>query len=119
MDIQVIGLPKSKATRAAQRFFSERRLRFHDLDLRRHDLKPGELRKWVQRFGVEACLDPSSAPYRERGLQYVSASDDDWMKRMAEDPRVIALPLVRCGTQLSVGRDPDGWQRIADAAKAG
>ncbi|MBA2318676.1 MAG: arsenate reductase [Euzebyales bacterium] len=119
MDIQLLGLPKSKTTRKAQRFFTDRRIAFHDLDLRRHKLSPGELSKWVQRFGVEACLDPASKSYREQALQYVSAGEDAWLGRMGDDPSILALPLVRCGKELAVGDDPDGWRRIADAARGG
>lgn len=117
MDIQVLGTAKSTATRKAQRFFSERRVRFHFLDVRKKAPTPGELRKWVQRFGVERVLDPSSATYQEQGLQYVSASEDDWLARMAASPGILRLPLVRCGKDLSVGDDPDAWGRFADAAK--
>jgi arsenate reductase-like glutaredoxin family protein len=116
MDIQLLGLPKSKTTRKAQRFFADRRIAFHDLDLRRHKLSPGELRKWVQRFGVDACLDPASKSYKEQALQYVSAGEDSWLARMAADPSILALPLVRCGKELAVGEDPAGWQRIVDAS---
>ncbi|HVL99097.1 MAG TPA: ArsC/Spx/MgsR family protein [Egibacteraceae bacterium] len=117
MDVQLFGTAKSKATRKARRFFSERRVPVHFVDLRRRNPAPGELRRWVQRFGVEAVLDPASKAYEEQGLRYVSASPDDWVERLSADPSALALPLVRCGTELAVGDDPDGWQRLADAAR--
>jgi arsenate reductase (glutaredoxin) len=115
--VQLFGLAKSKTTRKAQRFFSDRRIPVHLVDCRVRPPSPGELRRFVQRFGVEAVLDPSAKAYQEQGLQYVSASDDDWIARMAADPAIMALPLGRCGTELTVGDDPAGWQRLADAAK--
>lgn len=117
MDVQLFGHPKSAATRKAQRFFSERRVPVHFVDLRTRSPAPRELRRWVQRFGVEGVLDPTSTAYREQGLSYVSASDDDWIERLAADPSPLALPLGRCGNELTVGDDPDGWQRLADAAR--
>ena len=117
MDVQMFGLAKSKTTRKAQRFFSERRVPVTFVDLRKRDPSPGELRKWVQRFGVEAVLDPDAKAYQEQGLQYVSASEDDWLQRMAADPAVLRLPLLRCGKDLAVGDDEEAWQRLADAAK--
>ena len=117
MDVQLFGLAKSQATRKAQRFFSERRIPVAYHDCRRRAPKPGELRKWVQRFGVEAVLDPDSKAYQRQGLQYVSASDDDWLERMAADPAIMRLPLARCGNELAVGEDPEAWQRLADAAQ--
>lgn len=113
----MFGLAKSKATRKAQRFFSERRVPVTFVDLRKRDPSPGELRRWVQRFGVEAVLDPDSKAYRDQGLQYVSASEQDWLARMSADPAVLRLPLVRCGRDLAVGDDEDAWQRMVDAVK--
>lgn len=117
MDVQLYGLPKSRTTRKAQRFFSERRVGVGFHDLRKRAPTPGELRKWVQRFGVEAVLDPSSKAYQEQGLQFVSAGEDSWLDRMANDPSIMALPLVRADGELAVGDDPAAWQRIVDAAK--
>jgi arsenate reductase (glutaredoxin) len=115
--VQLFGLAKSKTTRKAQRFFSDRRIDVHLVDCAQRPPSPGELKRFVQRFGVEACLDPTSKAYQEQGLQYVSASDDDWIARMAKDPAILALPLGRVGSALSVGDDPEGWQALADAAK--
>ena len=117
MDVQIIGTAKSSVTRKAQRFFSERRVSFVFSDLKKRAPAPGELRKWVQRFGVEGVLDPSSSTYRDQGLQYVSASEEDWLERMSADPGMLRLPLVRCGRDVSVGDDPDAWGRFADDAK--
>lgn len=119
MDVQLFGHAKSKATRSAQRFFSERRLPVHFVDVRKRHPAPGELRRWVQRFGVEGVLDTDSKAYVEQGLRYVSASDDDWIERLSADPAPLAFPLARCGTELTVGEDPEGWQRLADAATGG
>lgn len=116
--VQLFGLAKSKATRKAQRFFSDRGIDVHLVDCAQRPPSAGELRRFVQRFGVEAVLDPSSKSYREQGLQYVSASDDDWIGRMSADPTILALPLGRLGDVLSVGDDPAAWGRLAAAAKA-
>lgn len=118
MDVQLFTHPKSQASRKAERFFAERRVRVHVVDVRRKPPSPGELKRWVQRFGAQGVLDPEAKAYREQGLQYVSASDDDWIARMVRDPSILRLPLGRCGTQLTVGDDPEGWQQLADAAKA-
>ena len=47
----------------------------------------------------------------------MTLEEEDWLKRMAADPGMLALPLVRGGKDLTVGNDPDGWQRIVDAVK--
>lgn len=116
-EVQLFGYAKSKATRKAQRFFKERRVPFHYVDLNIRAPSPGELRRWVQRFGVAGILDPDSRSYVDQGLRYVSASDDDWINRIIRDPTVLRLPLARYGTHLAVGDDPQAWQRFLDAAK--
>lgn len=117
-EVQLFGLARSSATRKAQRFFKERRVPFHFVDLKVRPPSPGELRRWVQRFGVDGVLDRSSRSYRDQGLSYVAASDEDWIARLIRDPTVLRLPLARCGKELAVGDDPAAWQRMADAAKA-
>ncbi|MGI8575204.1 MAG: arsenate reductase family protein [Egibacteraceae bacterium] len=117
-DIQLLGHPSSKATGKARRFFSERRVPVHYVDLRKRAPTPGELRKWIQRFGHEAMLDPTAKAYREQGLSYVSVGEDSWLERMSADPTILRLPLVRCGKELAVGEDPVAWQRFVDAVKS-
>ncbi len=117
MEVQLFGHAKSQATRKAQRFFRERRVPVAFVDLRKRAPAPGELRKWVQRFGVDGVLDSNAPSYREGGLQYVRASEEDWIERMAADPSIVRLPLARCGTELSIGDDPAAWERFAELAK--
>ena len=117
MDVQLFGLAKSQATRKAQRFFSERRVTVHFVDCGTKPPSPGELRRWVQKFGASGCLDPESKSYQNQGLRYVSAGDDDWIRRMVADPSILRLPLGRCGNDLTVGDDSEGWTRLAEAAR--
>lgn len=112
MDVQLFGLAKSKATRKAQRYFAERRVPVAFHDLRKRAPAPGELRKWVQRFGVAGVLDKGGASYVEGGYAYVSASDEDWLEKLAADPGLLLLPLARCGTDLAVGDDVEAWERF-------
>lgn len=116
--VQIFGHPKSQAARKAERFFSERRVDVRYVDLRKREPSPGELRRFVQRFGVEAVLDPDSKAYQDQGLQWVSASDETWIEKLSADPSPLRLPLARCGNELAVGEDPEGWQRLADAASS-
>ncbi len=118
-DVQLFGLAKSSATRKAQRYFAERRVPVSFHDLRKRNPSPGELRKWVQRFGVDGVLDRTSKAYLDAGLSYVSASDEDWIARLAEDPSPLRLPLARCGADLAVGDDVSAWERFAQAVKGG
>lgn len=116
MDIHLFGHAKSSASRKAQRFFSERRIPVHFHDVRSRAPAPKELRRWVQRFGVDGVIDESSTTYREQGLAYLSADEEGWVDRLVADPSLLTLPLVRCGDELAVGEDPEGWERLAVVA---
>jgi arsenate reductase-like glutaredoxin family protein len=117
MQPQILGHPKSKVTRKAQRYFSDRGVRVTYNDLRKRAPTPGELRKWVERFGVDAVIDRDSAVYRERGMGYFSAGLDTWLDEFARAPLLLRLPLVRCGSELSIGDDPQAWERFVQMAK--
>ncbi|HSJ43641.1 MAG TPA: ArsC/Spx/MgsR family protein [Euzebyales bacterium] len=117
MQPQLLGHPKSRTTRKAQRYFAERGVKVAYNDLRKRAPSPGELRKWVERFGVDGVIDRESAAYRDAGLGYLSAGIDTWLDQFAEQPLLLRLPLVRCGSDLSVGDDPAAWQRFVDQVK--
>lgn len=116
-DLQILVHPKNQTARKAERFFKERGVPYHRVDLRKKAPTAGELKKWVRRFGVEQVVDPGSKTYQDKGLRYLSASDDDWIDRMVANPDILNLPLVRCGRDLAVGDDPESWERFAEAVK--
>ena len=71
-NIQVFGMDDSSATRNTLRFFRERRIVVHYVDLRKKPIARGELQRFVERLGAAALLDDTSKPYREQGLGYLS-----------------------------------------------
>src|SRR5260370_1375501 len=58
MEVQVFGTRKSSDARAALRFFAERRIKTHFVDLNERAASLGELRRFAQRFGVQALGEP-------------------------------------------------------------
>ncbi|HEX3880796.1 MAG TPA: arsenate reductase, partial [Bryobacteraceae bacterium] len=57
MNVQIFGIKKSSETRAAERFFKERRIEIHMMDLHQRPMSPGEIRRFADRFGLSALLD--------------------------------------------------------------
>jgi arsenate reductase (glutaredoxin) len=110
MEVQVFGTKKSAATRKALRFFSERRVRTHFVDLAERAASPGELRRFVQKFGVSALLDRDSKRYAELGLHHGSYTDERWLQKLADEPLLLRQPLVRFGNHLTVGEDEATWR---------
>lgn len=114
--VQIFGLVDDQATRAAQRFFKERRVDVHFVDLRRRPIAPGELHRFVDRLGPRALLDAAGRAARESGLAHLVLSDPDLVERLIGDQRLLRLPLVRCGTVVAVGRDEAAWKAISASA---
>jgi len=108
-DIQVFGRDDSPATRAALRFFRERRIVVHYSDLKRRPIAPGELRRFTERLGARALLDETSKTYRDAGLGYLSMADGEIAERLASDSRLLRLPLVRHGHEVTVGPAESTW----------
>jgi arsenate reductase-like glutaredoxin family protein len=109
--VQVFGLDGDRNTRAAQRFFKERRIAISFVDLRRRPLAPAELRRFVERLGAAALIDPEGRPYRDAGLAYLRMDDTEIVERIAANPGLLRLPLVRFDAEVTAGRDEATWKR--------
>ncbi len=109
--VQIFGLPDDRATRAAQRFFKERRFAIHFVDLRRKPMAAGELRRFVDRLGAANVVDREGRAYRDAGLGYLTMTDADLADRMLRDQRLLLLPLVRRGNEVSAGPAEATWKR--------
>ena len=110
MDVQIFGIRKSSDTRKALRFFAERRIKTHFVDLQERPASPGELRRFAQKFGVQALVDRESRRYADLGLAAARLSDDRWLDKLVEEPLILRMPLVRRHQQLTVGEAEATWR---------
>lgn len=110
MEVQIFGVKKSAETRKALRFFAERRVKTHFVDLVERPASPGELKRFVQKFGITALLDRGSRRYVELGLAHARYSDERWLTWLAEEPLLLVMPLVRWQHQLTVGAAEPTWR---------
>ena len=110
MHVQIFGIKKSSDTRKAQRFFSERRIEVHFVDLKVRPASKGELRRFAQKFGVEALLDRNGHRFQDLGLQHAQLSEDRWLEKLVEEPMLLRLPLVRFENRVTVGVAEDVWK---------
>jgi arsenate reductase-like glutaredoxin family protein len=108
-DIQVFGRDDSAETRAALRFFRERRIVVHYVDVRKRGIAPGELRRFTQRLGAATLLDPTSRPYRDQGLAHLTLDEAGVVTRLLADPRLLRLPLARHGNEVTAGLAETTW----------
>jgi arsenate reductase len=111
MEVQIFGVQKNADTRKALRFFAERRVRTHFVDLTKRAAALGELHRFAQRFGVSALIDQSTRRYQALGLRAARHSDERWLELLAEEPGLLRLPLVRRQQRLTIGAAEDEWRR--------
>lgn len=113
--VQIFGTKNSQATRAAERFFSERRVQIHFVDLAKKAMAPAEIRRFTDRFGLAALLDTGGKSWIDAGLKYLKVSDSEMLGRIERDPKLLRLPLIRGGNVLSVGQDENSWKAMLQA----
>jgi arsenate reductase (glutaredoxin) len=112
MEVQVFGTRGSKETQKALRFFKERRITTHFMDLEQRRAAAGELRRFGQKFGWPALLDREGKRYRERRLRLTSLSESQILPLLEADPLLLVMPLVRAANELAVGWDEAHWRDV-------
>jgi len=118
MEVQVFGVRKSADTRAALRFFAERRVKVHFVDLNERAASVGELRRFAQKFGVSTLVDHDSRRYSELGLRSAILSEERWLEKLSLEPLLLRMPLVRNQQQLTIGAAEEIWNKWYAAAKS-
>lgn len=110
MEVQIFGTKKSAETRRALRFFAERRVKTHFVDLQERTASLGELKRFAQKFGVGALIDTAGRRYAELGLAHARYADERWLEKLAEEPLLLKQPLVRQQNRLTVGPAESEWK---------
>jgi len=117
--VQIFGHDRDPGTRAAVRFFKERRVAIHQVDVTRKPIARGELRRFVERLGARALLDETSKAYRDGGLAYMRLDDTEIVERLLSTPGLLRLPLVRSGNDVAAGLDEQRWKGWLSRASPG
>ncbi len=112
--VQIFGVKNSSESRAAERFFKERRIQIHYVDLAQKPMSPGEIRRFIDRFGMQGLLDTESKAYADAGLKYLKVSDAELLQKIEQHPKVLRLPFIRSGNRIAIGRDEKAWAAMLD-----
>ena len=97
-------------TRKALRFFSERRVKAHFVDLKERAASKGELRRFAQKFGVDALVDRDSKRFAALGLKQAHYGEARWLEILEEEPLILETPLVRRGNDVTIGFQAEIWK---------
>jgi arsenate reductase-like glutaredoxin family protein len=120
VNVQVFGFKDCQDTRKALRFFSERRIPVHFVDLAEKPASKGELRRFAEKYGAAALIDRTSPRFKALGLHVSGDSPQRQLERALTEPRLLETPLVRVDQRVSIGYVPDDWAAwIAAARSAG
>ena len=114
-NVQIFGVKNSPATRAAERFFKERRATIQMIDLKKKAIAAGEIKRFVERFAWSGLLDTEGKAYIDGGLKYLKLSEGELMQRIEREPSLLKLPLVRGGKVVSIGQDEESWKSMLTA----
>ena len=114
MEVQVFGSKKSAETRAALRFFAERRVKVHFVDFAVQGPSKAELQRFAQKFKIVNLIDRKSKRFAELGLNAARLTDERWLDKLIDEPMVLVLPLVRFQQQLALGSAEPTWKSWTD-----
>lgn len=118
MEVQIFGVRKNADTRAVLRFFAERRIKTHFVDLNERAASLGELRRFAEKFGVQSLIDRNAKRFSELGLTSALLSEERWLDKLTLEPLLLRMPLVRHQQQLTVGPAEETWRAWVAAAQA-
>ena len=111
MNIQIFGTKKCTKTGKALRFFKDRGIPVHFVDLNEKGISKGELTKVVQSAGIDDLIDPESKEYKKRGMNYI---EFDPFEEALESPLLINTPIVRSGNKSVLGESPARWKEFLE-----
>jgi arsenate reductase len=109
MNIQIFGTRKNRASQKAERWFKERGIPYHFVDMKEKGISPGELDSVARFIQLSELIDEDSQSYKKRGLAYM---EFDIREELLEDPSLLKLPVVRNGkNDASLGLAEERWKQ--------
>jgi len=114
MNIQIFGRKKSSMTKKAERFFSERRIKFHSVDVDEKPMSKGELESVISALGsADELIDKESKLYKSK-FAYLQF---DAKEELLDNQEMLKLPVVRNGKKATAGDAPEVWKKWIEEDK--
>ncbi len=110
MNIQIFGTRKNFDSKKAERYFSERGIKYQFIDMKEKGMSKGEFRAVCQAVGgVKNMIDPDCKDKELLTLiDYIVPEDLE--EKILDNQKVIRVPVVRNGKQATLGYQPDVWK---------
>lgn len=110
--IQIFGTKKCKESAKALRFFKERNIKTHFVDLAEKGMSKGELQNISRFIPLNELIDTESREYEKLNLKYIKFIIEE---ELLLHPLLIKTPVVRSGKKASSGYKPEIWAEMAQA----
>lgn len=108
--IQIFGTKKCKESSKAVRFFKERNIKVHFVDLAEKGISKGELQNISRSIPLSELIDTESREYEKLNLKFMKFKIED---ELIEHPLLLKTPIVRYGNKASSGFKPELWSEMA------
>ena len=109
MNIQIYGTAKCFDTKKAERYFKERRIKYQYIDLGKYGMSGKEFDSVLRAVGgIDKLIDWEGKSQEITLMKYMEdkvAKED----KVFDDPALMRTPIVRNGTQATVGFCPEIW----------
>ncbi len=112
VNVQIFGTMKCKDTQKALRFFKERGIKPHFVDLSEKAMSKGELTNVARSVPLEELIDTEGKEYAKRNLKYMQFEIES---ELLEHPLLLRTPIVRIGGRASAGFEPEKWKKWLEA----
>ena len=105
--VQIFGTKKCRDTAKALRFFKERNIQVHLVDLGEKGMSKGELANISRNIPLDELIDKNGKSYEKRNLKFIK---HDIGEELLADASLFRTPVVRYEGKASVGYVPDTWK---------
>ncbi|MEG2014150.1 MAG: ArsC family transcriptional regulator [Clostridia bacterium] len=96
MNIQIFGKTKCFASRSAERFFKERKIKYQFINIIEKGLSPRELDNVIASVkDIDLLFDKKSSLYESLYIAYIKRSVEDKRELLLSNSALITTPIVR------------------------
>ncbi|MDB2084967.1 arsenate reductase family protein [Clostridium paraputrificum] len=114
MNVQIFGAKKCFDTKKAERFFKERRIKYHLIDMKEKGMSKGELSSVKSSVGINELINTKAKNYSKSNLGNIRSAEVK-EEILLKDGSLIFTPVVRNGKKATVGYKPEIWQEWIDS----
>ena len=108
MNVQIFGKSKCFDTKKAERYFKERGVKYHSVNVLEKGLSKGELTSVLNSIkGIELLTNEKSPDFH----LFKHLTKEGQFDKLLEMPSLLKTPIVRNGKQTTVGYHPEIWKR--------